>query len=374
MKAMMRLFFSRSYDTRSRALRFLICSGLLLALLEAKNASAVPVIVTAPTTISVSLGQTATFTLVAKQNGSLSPLYVQWRRNGQNIPGQLSLVVPIAGLATSLLILNKVQPSDAGAYSAVVFDADGAVSSASVDLSIASLLAALVNDTFAKRGALSSQSSGSAGANNFNATKEPGEPAIGGKPGGASVWLKWVAPSNGIAQFDTRGSDFDTTLGIYQIDPRFPNVISVTNLISVAGDDDSGNYFNSSAAFNATAGQEYEIAVDGSYGAQGNIVLNWSLTQTSEQLPIILTQPLNVTVKSNSSLTLSIVVNTNANAGQPFCSWTWNGNSVGSGTGYFAGNSRNHRNQRRPVSCERFIHQPEFHQQRDTLATDERPD
>ena len=302
-----------------------------MAWFGAKNVSALPVIQTPPVPINVSVGQTKSFTVVVSQTGSTSPLYVQWRRNGQNIPGTLALALP--GLGISTLTINNIQPSDAGSYSAVVFDKDGALPPTTpVDLTINNLLAVLVNNTFTNRGVLSSLFSGSVGANNFTATKEPGEPNIGGRPGGASVWLKWVAPTNGIARFDTRGSDFDTTLGIYtRADARFP--YSVTNLALVAGDDDSGNYFNSSAAFNATANTEYEIAIDGFYGVQGNIVLNWSLTQTSEQVPIILTQPLNVTVTSNSSLTLSIAVNTNANAGQPFCSWTWDGHDLLDGVG-----------------------------------------
>ena len=326
---MMRLFFFRSHGAQASVRRFFICFGLLLALLGAKDVSAFPVIQTQPVALNVSIGQVAAiFTIVVTQTNSSSPLYVQWRRNGQNISGQLQLVVPVplVGAVSTLTMLN-VQPSDAGSYSAVVFDANGAVSSVSVDLFISNLPAALVNDIFTNRGALSSLFSGSVGANNFIATKEPGEPNIGGRPGGASVWLKWFAPTNGVARFDTRGSDFDTTLGVYtRADARFP--YSVTNLALVEGDDDAGNYFNSSEAFNATANTEYEIAIDGFYGVQGNIVLNWSLEQTSEQVPIILTQPINITVTSNASLTLSIVVNTNNAAGLPFCEWSWNGHTL----------------------------------------------
>ena len=32
---------------------------------------------------------------------------------------------------------------------------------------------------------------------------------------GQSVWYRWTAPANGPWAFDTRGSSFDTLLGIY---------------------------------------------------------------------------------------------------------------------------------------------------------------
>ena len=131
-----------------------------------------------PLALNVSIGQIATFTIVATQIGGSSPLYVQWRRNGQNIPGELTLVIPVLGIGTSILTASNVQTSDAGSYSAVVYDSDGAVSSASVDLSITNLLAALVNDTFENRGTLSPLTGGAAEANNLNATKEAGEPNI----------------------------------------------------------------------------------------------------------------------------------------------------------------------------------------------------
>src|SRR5262245_30868620 len=48
-----------------------------------------------------------------------------------------------------------------------------------------------------------------------NATREPGEPTITGRPGGRSVWFRWMAPVGGQTRLDTIGSSFNTLLGVY---------------------------------------------------------------------------------------------------------------------------------------------------------------
>ena len=301
-----------------------LCFCLWFSLLfNAGDVLAFPSITSQPVSITASVGQTKSFTVVVTQIGSTSPLYVQWRRNGQNIPGTLALALP--GLGISTLTVTNVQPSDSGNYTAVAFDADGALNSITVSLTIPNLLQVALTNSFALRGSLDSRLfSGSVGANNFGATAELGEPKIAGKPGGASVWVSWTAPTTGLARFDTRGSDFDTTLGIFtNLAPTSP---SVSNLVSVVGDDDSGNYFNSSVAFNAQGGKEYEIGIDGFYGDTGRVVLNWTLTQTSDQIPIIVTQPQSATVASNASVTLSVTVDTNAAPRSPQYFWLFNGN------------------------------------------------
>ena len=72
------------------------------------------------------------------------------------------------------------------------------------------------NDAFANASSitLSGNSAQVTGTNGF-ATKEGGEPNHAGNAGGASVWWKWTAPSDGSIIISTAGSNFDTTLGIY---------------------------------------------------------------------------------------------------------------------------------------------------------------
>ena len=137
---------------------------------------------------------------------------------------------------------------------------------ASLWLATASGTAPPANDNFA--GAITlSGSSTSAGGTNSNATKETGEPNHGGNVGGKSVWWNWTAPSSGDVVIDTNGSNFDTLLGVYTGN-------AVDSLMLIAGDNDGGPNLTSRVAFSATAGVIYQIAVDGTNGASGNIQLN----------------------------------------------------------------------------------------------------
>src|SRR5690349_18563819 len=44
---------------------------------------------------------------------------------------------------------------------------------------------------------------GSLSGNNTTATIEPGEPLHARKTGGHSLWISWIAPTNGVAKFET---------------------------------------------------------------------------------------------------------------------------------------------------------------------------
>ncbi len=125
------------------------------------------------------------------------------------------------------------------------------------------------NDLFANRHLLTGQTSSATGAN-ATATKELAEPNHNGNRGGKSVWWRWVAPASALVTIDTRGSGFDTILGVY----TGPSVGALTLIAS----DDQGADDGSTVTFNAVAGTEYQIAVDGYRDgvaqAQGNVVLN----------------------------------------------------------------------------------------------------
>ncbi len=130
-----------------------------------------------------------------------------------------------------------------------------------------------VNDAFAD-GTLLVGTAGTASGTNGNATVQPGEPAHADERGGASVWWQWTAAEDGMAAFDTFGSDFDTLLAVYAGD-------SMETLKSLAADDESGPNGESIVVFEAMAGATYRIAVDGfdrrdGRGPEtGTIVLNW---------------------------------------------------------------------------------------------------
>ncbi len=186
-------------------------------------------------------GSTFTFTSLAV---GTAPLTYQWQRNGTNIPG---------GTANTYTLTNSTS-ADAGYYQVVISNSVGTVTTVPalftwIDLPF--------NDQFGDRilippGARSVRSS------ILGATKEPGEPNHGGDVGGRSVWWKWVAPSNGPVEFHTIGSDFDTLLAVYT-----DNAPDRLALIAETDDLVLDEIYSSRVVFNAVAGTEYQIAVDG---------------------------------------------------------------------------------------------------------------
>ncbi|HKS30068.1 MAG TPA: NF038122 family metalloprotease [Pyrinomonadaceae bacterium] len=133
------------------------------------------------------------------------------------------------------------------------------------------------NDNFTSATTLSG-CSGTVTGTNLEATKETGEPNHAPDNGGGlrSVWFRWTAPSTGSATFTTKGSSYDTVLGIY-------TGSSVGGLTVIGKNDDVtlGVVTSSTLTFNAVAGTTYMIAVDGynnggAGGDMGNVKLNWS--------------------------------------------------------------------------------------------------
>jgi len=255
------------------------------------NSRLATVTVVVPVTILAQpIGQTvapgASVILSVAAAGNPPPIY-QWRLNGTDIPGAVR----------PTLTLSNAQPIDGGNYSVVVASVGGAVSS-----EIATLLVTSPDlgfrDNLADR-LMIIDASGLGSGSNVGKTNETDEPHHVGKLGGRSVWLGWIAPSNGIATFSTRGSSFDTLLGIY-------TGADVGNLTPQAADEDSGGFLTSRASFNAVAGTEYLIAVDGFGGASGNIALRWSLDTSTVPFPRILTQPISMTVTGAVSATFFV--------------------------------------------------------------------
>jgi subtilisin family serine protease len=157
------------------------------------------------------------------------------------------------------------------------------------------------NDDFANRIAIAG-ATGSTTGTNLYASKEGGEPSQAGAVGGASVWWKWTAPASGQVSLNTTGSNFNTLLGVY-------TGSAVGALATVAANDNAGSAVSTSAlVFQAQAGAEYEIVVDGVGSAAGAIALNWS-TSTGAAANLSVggsTSP--ATVASSTSVTVSATV------------------------------------------------------------------
>ena len=134
------------------------------------------------------------------------------------------------------------------------------------------------NDRFADRAILEGMVVNSVGSN-IDAMAEVGEPIHAGVGGGRSVWWSWTAPSAGIVEINTFGSDYDTVLAVYQGD-------SVSSLGEVASNDDAEGLHQSRVSFPAIAGTRYEIAVDGWVGESGSIALGIMLDATEPPPPL----------------------------------------------------------------------------------------
>ena len=109
----------------------------------------------------------------------------------------------------------------------------------------------------------------------FGASVEVGEPEVCGLLGGASQWESYVAPSDGVLELSTEGSNFDTLLGVFS-GPADQGFEALTLL---ACDNDSGEDGKTSRLrVPVKAGQTYYFAVDGVGGRTGVVRLTYQLT------------------------------------------------------------------------------------------------
>ncbi len=143
------------------------------------------------------------------------------------------------------------------------------------------------NDPFAG-GIVLEGNSGAVLDSTLLATRETGEPTHGGNGGAASIWYRFTAPGNGVLSVTTRGSDFDTLLGVYSG--------SAVNALTVVGMNDDAPKLGvlwSKVEGNVVAGTEYSIAVDGWNARKGAVKLNWSFVASTLPIaPSVPTAPL----------------------------------------------------------------------------------
>ena len=162
----------------------------------------------------------------------------------------------------------------------------------------------LLTDPFADRQVITT-TRGELDSSNVGASVEPGEPRHGGKVGGHSVWVSWIAPEDGIATFRTDGSSFDTLLSAYHFDPA--TATSLDRLREDARNDDSPGIAPASLIqIGAQAGVRYEIALDGFAGATGTIHLSWDFLKASSPPPIIVTVPDDRAARQGDAVTLTV--------------------------------------------------------------------
>ena len=233
---------------------------------------------------------------------AVEPVTYLWRLND----------MPILGATNRFLQVPQASLDNSGSYSVSIDNPFGTIHSEKALLWFDVPLNPSP-DSFAQRRVLNGPSGFSFGTNFFK-SKEAGEPRHAGKPGGASAWFSWTPVAGGIATFDTRGSTFDTLLGVYTGN-------NVSNLTLVARDEDSGGFFTSRASFNVAANQSYLIAVDGLTDEHGFFALGWQLEITSDLLAQHSRPTPGQTVPEGSNATMSVTATGSGLSHQ----WTLNG-------------------------------------------------
>lgn len=183
---------------------------------------------------------------------------------------------------------------------------------------------ATLADNFVDRQVLSDSETNLA-ASNVGATRENGEPQHAGKSGGTSLWVSWIAPTNGIMTIRTRGSTFDTLLAAYYF--RDGDDQTLDKLREAASnDDDAGTEPASYIQFATKTGRRYEIAVDGFHGATGTVALEWDFVDINTQPPIVVSVPGDRAVRLGDPVTLTVNFETSPDAR---LQWRFNGDSFG---------------------------------------------
>lgn len=168
-----------------------------------------------------------------------------------------------------------------------------------------SMTAAEFSDSFANRQTAEGELIVLEGDNSA-ATREPGEPWHAGKPGGHSLWISWVAPSNGLLSLSTDGSSFDTLVSVYRLKPGRDNPLK--RLEAIGDDDDDGLQTSASLKVGVREGQRYEIAVDGFAGAVGHIKLEMWLTSMDTLIPNLIHYSGDRSVQLGSTVILSVSI------------------------------------------------------------------
>lgn len=159
---------------------------------------------------------------------------------------------------------------------------------------------------------------------NTNATIEPGEPKHGGKTGGHSLWISWVAPTNGVARFKTEASGFDTLLAAYQFTTNGGTTFAQLREVARA-DDTEGLERESEIEFGVRTGERYEVAVDGYFGAVGFVDFQWAVQTLTNAPPQILNTLADRAVNVGDTVSLAFNV-TNSGAGS--YKWYLNDNEI----------------------------------------------
>jgi hypothetical protein len=263
-----------------------------------------PIILQQPTNaLNQPLGSNVELCVIA-EGAPGNTLTYQWLKNGVNIPSDGNTFL---GVNNSCLTILDIQAVDGGLFSVLVGDTNSATISQSAEVTVVGNGIFIVNGTNSAANAtpLPSLTQFIVRSSNAGLVKQSGTPnIIPNDPGGSEMWFRWTVPSTpaaGIMTFSTLGSDFDTTIGAYTLSAPSNKLIPVPNAIN---DDDGAGFLNSVLSLNAAPGTTCLIAVDGFYGAQGDVVLSGTFTAGAGPLPANAGTPLDLVLSNGATLVL----------------------------------------------------------------------
>jgi sugar lactone lactonase YvrE len=236
-------------------------NNALIRRLEPANQPQAPRITAHPAAANAFAGSTVTLSVQAE--GIPAVFTYQWFFGNDSI----------AGATGPSLVIPNIQLNQTGQYSVVVTNEAGSAASSSAFVAVSPRPS---NDSFAAAAMLTG-SAPAAMVSNVGASREAGEPLHGGNPGGASLWWRWTAPASGAVIADGAGSSIHPIIAVYS-GTGFGDLIELASAVPTAPTSAAPVPRPPAAMFTAIEGTTYWIAMDGDFGATGNLALHLSFT------------------------------------------------------------------------------------------------
>ncbi len=153
------------------------------------------------------------------------------------------------------------------------------------------------NDNFANAALLSPEGATNSIKNTY-ASRESGEPAITGNPGGHSLWYTWTPTAIGQANITVTDNNFTTMVAVY----TGSSLGTLTKVASYDGINNSEGV--STVSFNPSPGTNYFITVDGYGGQSGTAELVVKFVKDKTPPTVSITSPSNGADVSGSIITI----------------------------------------------------------------------
>ena len=305
--------FIRVLDNFSDAGNLALADGLKLVFARTNSPTA-PAISVQPANAVVTVGQNATFSVLAT---GASPLAYQWRFND----------VDIANATDSSYTRNNVQTNDAGNYSVFITNALGQITSSNALLTVNFNVDIFLDNTNAEVAYVGTWTLGSSAAGRYLADYRYATAAAGGTA--TATYRPTIGVSgyyNVFIQYP-QGSNRTTNA------PWLISYQGGSTNVSVNQQVNGGGWLLLAAARPFAAGTTSYVQVSNNAGPAGSVVMADGVRLTYvgplNVAPNITTQPQTQTVKLGSNMTLNVVA---TGVPAPAYQWRFNGTNLANAT------------------------------------------